>query len=102
MAELVDPAKCGAGAQQAFENCASKAKVAELVDAHDSKSCIFGCAGSIPAFGTKPSNLEGFFIFVQCLSDGQKSSPSQETRKNTIFAVEDISARIHFPHLCLL
>gem|GEM_PF-2478399 len=29
------------------------AKVAELVDAHDSKSCIFGCAGSIPAFGTR-------------------------------------------------
>lgn len=27
--------------------------MAELVDAHDSKSCIFGCAGSIPAFGTK-------------------------------------------------
>jgi hypothetical protein len=26
--------------------------VAELVDAHDSKSCILGCAGSIPAFGT--------------------------------------------------
>ena len=30
----------------------SKAKVAELVDAHDSKSCIFGCVGSIPTFGT--------------------------------------------------
>jgi hypothetical protein len=29
-----------------------QAKVAELVDAHDSKSCILGCAGSIPAFGT--------------------------------------------------
>ena len=28
------------------------AKVAELVDAHDSKSCIFGCVGSIPTFGT--------------------------------------------------
>ena len=32
-----------------------KAKVAELVDAHDSKSCILGCAGSIPAFGTNKS-----------------------------------------------
>jgi hypothetical protein len=29
------------------------APVAELVDALDSKSCIFGCAGSIPARGTK-------------------------------------------------
>jgi hypothetical protein len=33
----------------------SQAKVAELVDAHDSKSCIFGCEGSIPSFGTKIS-----------------------------------------------
>ena len=29
-----------------------QAKVAELVDAHDSKSCTFGCEGSIPSFGT--------------------------------------------------
>ena len=29
------------------------ARVAELVDALDSKSCTFGCAGSIPASGTK-------------------------------------------------
>jgi hypothetical protein len=27
--------------------------VAELVDAHDSKSCTVRCAGSIPALGTK-------------------------------------------------
>ena len=27
--------------------------MAELVDALDSKSCTFGCAGSIPARGTK-------------------------------------------------
>ena len=27
--------------------------MAELVDALDSKSCTFGCAGSIPASGTK-------------------------------------------------
>jgi hypothetical protein len=30
------------------------AKVAELVDAHDSKSCTARCVGSIPTFGTKP------------------------------------------------
>ena len=28
------------------------AEVAELVDAHDSKSCPFGGVGSIPTFGT--------------------------------------------------
>ncbi len=28
------------------------AEVAELVDAHDSKSCTFGCVGSSPTFGT--------------------------------------------------
>ena len=30
----------------------SNAKVAELVDAHDSKSCSFESEGSIPSFGT--------------------------------------------------
>lgn len=34
-----------------------KAEVAELVDALDSKSSTFGCAGSIPAFGTKRNML---------------------------------------------
>ena len=29
------------------------AEVAELVDAHDSKSCSFGSEGSIPSLGTK-------------------------------------------------
>lgn len=29
-----------------------QAKVAELVDAHDSKSCTERCVGSIPTFGT--------------------------------------------------
>ena len=40
--------------------------MAELVDAHDSKSCIFGCAGSIPAFGTEPDYREmvRFFIYL--------------------------------------
>ena len=32
--------------------CLHFAKVAELVDAHDSKSCSFGSVGSIPTFGT--------------------------------------------------
>jgi hypothetical protein len=32
--------------------------VAELVDAHDSKSCIFGCVGSIPTFGTRKLKVE--------------------------------------------
>ena len=27
--------------------------MAELVDAHDSKSCSFGSEGSIPSFGTE-------------------------------------------------
>jgi hypothetical protein len=34
------------------------ASVAELVDALDSKSCTFGCAGSIPARGTKKITAE--------------------------------------------
>ena len=41
---------------------ATLAKVAELVDAHDSKSCILGCAGSIPAFGTRAGLRVCFFI----------------------------------------
>ena len=45
------------------------ASVAELVDALDSKSCTFGCAGSIPARGTneveKPLEISrGFFVFT--------------------------------------
>jgi hypothetical protein len=40
------------------------AKVAELVDAHDSKSCIFGCAGSIPAFGTKSQVVMACVFFA--------------------------------------
>jgi hypothetical protein len=52
-----------AGAQSLHRKVATKAKVAELVDAHDSKSCIFGCAGSIPAFGTRPSENQEVFDF---------------------------------------
>lgn len=36
--------------------------VAELVDAHDSKSCIVRCVGSIPTFGTKREQFAPFFI----------------------------------------
>ncbi len=72
MAELVDPDSIEAGppslklgwtrrATGLPKTVHVKAKVAELVDAHDSKSCIFGCAGSIPAFGTK--------AYVLCLRD---------------------------------
>ena len=39
--------RASAGAAELVE-----AKVAELVDAHDSKSCSFGSVGSIPTFGT--------------------------------------------------
>ena len=40
--------------------------MAELVDAHDSKSCAFGRAGSIPALGTKKAviskRIDGFLL----------------------------------------
>ena len=35
-----------------WQSIKQNAPVAELVDALDSKSCTFGCAGSIPARGT--------------------------------------------------
>ena len=42
--------------------CLHFAKVAELVDAHDSKSCSLGSVGSIPTFGTKKTlQYEGLF-----------------------------------------
>jgi hypothetical protein len=37
--------------------------VAELVDAHDSKSCAERRAGSIPASGTNPTRQSGFFFY---------------------------------------
>jgi hypothetical protein len=50
-----------------------KAKVAELVDAHDSKSCILGCAGSIPAFGTlKSPVLSEPWLFLFIFGDNVK------------------------------
>ena len=50
------------------------AEVAELVDAHDSKSCIERCVGSIPTFGTNAGHnnptqtldsisFQAFFVF---------------------------------------
>ena len=42
--------------------CVLFARVVELVDALDSKSSIFGCAGSSPALGTKRSNMTFCFI----------------------------------------
>jgi len=45
------------------------AGVAELVDAHDSKSCSARSEGSIPSFGTRMKRpfllLNGLFIFVE-------------------------------------
>ena len=41
-----------------------KAKVAELVDAHDSKSCPFGGGGSIPPFGTKKAVRDSLFVWI--------------------------------------
>ena len=38
--------------------------MAELVDAHDSKSCAFGRAGSIPALGTIEAVLKDSLYFV--------------------------------------
>jgi hypothetical protein len=37
--------------------CFRDAGVAELADAHDSKSCTFGYVGSIPTFGTEDYNI---------------------------------------------
>ncbi len=47
-----------------------QAKVAELVDAHDSKSCTERCVGSIPTFGTDAELSEkkfddSAFLFLQ-------------------------------------
>ena len=42
------------------------ARVAELVDALDSKSCAFGRAGSIPAPGTKPQLTLRLFYLTDC------------------------------------
>jgi hypothetical protein len=40
--------------------------VAELADAHDSKSCSFGNEGSIPSFGTKAQKWAFSFKLYEC------------------------------------
>jgi hypothetical protein len=47
------------------------AKVAELVDAHDSKSCTFGCEGSIPSFGTDERSKQKSLQIVRPLSSDE-------------------------------
>jgi hypothetical protein len=42
--------------------------VAELVDAHDSNSCIARCEGSIPSFGTKALILDRGFFYCTFLN----------------------------------
>jgi len=44
------------------------AEMAELVDAHDSKSCSFGSVGSIPTFGTKMPLSGAFFFEITCIN----------------------------------
>ena len=43
-----------------FTEITHQAEVAELADAHDSKSCSFGSVGSTPTFGTKKTENVGF------------------------------------------
>ena len=53
------------------------AGVAELVDAVDSKSTAFGCAGSSPAFGTIRTSMDvnrRFFLYLK--SQFYKAFPS--------------------------
>ena len=57
--------------------------MAELVDAHDSKSCAFGRAGSIPALGTLKQKalskkLKAFFLVLKHL---HKTGSSVARRK---------------------
>jgi FKBP-type peptidyl-prolyl cis-trans isomerase SlyD len=59
--------------------------VAELVDAHDSKSCILGCAGSIPAFGTKVFHLSPE-VSILFFDTSFKTSIMQIT-KHTVAAI---------------
>ena len=52
------------------------AKVAELVDAHDSKSCSFGSVGSIPTFGTNKEMEKT--VIVGLVNRNQNQKKSQE------------------------
>jgi hypothetical protein len=58
----------------------SLAGVAELADAHDSKSCSFGNVGSIPTFGITAANwrflfeLEHLYSLTNNFKDSSKPS----------------------------
>ena len=68
--------------------------MAELVDAHDSKSCSFGSVGSIPTFGTKPGESQAFFV-----SGGKAPPPLEQSYalRAGIYRVEIIKPHIQFP-----
>ena len=58
--------------------CPAKiAGVAELADAHDSKSCTFGYVGSIPTFGTEDYNqcLVEFIGWVCSVNNNSRRFP---------------------------
>ena len=57
--------KVFAGLPNSFTFAPPSAEVAELVDAHDSKSCAERRAGSIPASGTKPDQTVGFLFYIR-------------------------------------
>ena len=64
------------------------ARVAELVDALDSKSCSFGSAGSIPASGTREetfSRESPFFVFKLCIVEKKKVAIKIAIRSDTYF-----------------
>ena len=59
-----------------------KAEVAELADAHDSKSCGAIHAGSIPAFGTKnidPTAWVDIFLVVEGNRTPERCRATQES-----------------------
>ena len=65
--------------QDAFLPNLGYAQMAELADALDSKSCIFGCAGSTPALGTIFSlKICGAFLWPRfVLSYGAFAKPKK-------------------------
>ena len=65
--------------------------MAELVDAHDSKSCAFGRAGSIPALGTKLSVTESFFVLCRV--------PSAFSRHVESNYIKSLSLTAIYPHM---
>ena len=63
------------------------AEVAELADAHDSKSCTFGCVGSTPTFGTMEKSK--ILIILGPTSSGKSALVVEIAKK---FSGEVISA----------